>query len=305
LGIVSGSIPDGMTESNRLQKIVPLSQKPKRANTFEDACTWLASLVSLFLFFCERITFFLKTGLTVPSAFERFALVNGVAFRSLFTTFKFHNEVNPMKRSMFVLLSLIAIAALSACAPQGTPTPSVAELQATAMANAQTQIALTAASIPTATPLPPTAMPTPIPVQPTAIIEQTVVAPPTQPTVLAPAAVAPGASVDDSAAVEDNECGGSLSELDGPQVDVTFNNTTDGDLSLYLYSYKTEFGCGIGNVSVAPLESETISVPKGCYDFYGWITGPKDSTPAGYGCLTFDQTVKVKNDTLVFPNQKE
>jgi hypothetical protein len=211
-----------------------------------------------------------------------------------------------MKRSMFVFLSLLAIAALSACAPQGTPTPSIAELQATAMANAQTQIALTAASIPTATPLPPT--PTPIPVQPTAIIEQPVVAPTTQSAVLAPPTVTPINVIpvdESSAAVEDNECGGPLSEMESPLVDVTFNNTTDGNLSLYLYSYKTEFGCGVGNVSIAPLESETISVPKGCYDFYGWITGPKDSTPAGYSCLTFDQTVKVKNDTLVFPDQKK
>jgi hypothetical protein len=207
-----------------------------------------------------------------------------------------------MKRSMFVLLSLLAIAALSACAPQGTPTPSVAELQAIAMSNAQTQIALTAASIPTATPLPPTAMPTPIPVQPTVIVQQPVV---TQPAVLAPAAVAPGASGNDSAAVEDNECGGLLSAVEGPQADVTFNNTTDGDLSLYLYSYKTEFGCGVGNVSLEPLESVTISVPKGCYDFYGWVTGSKASTPAGYGCLNFDQTVTVKKDTLVFPGQKK
>lgn len=210
-----------------------------------------------------------------------------------------------MKRSMFVLFSLLAIAALSACASlQATPTLSVAELQATAMANAQTQIALTAASIPTATPLPPTPMPTPIPVQPTAIIEQPVVAPPTQPAILAPAEVAPAASVDDSAAVEDNECGGPLSEIKGPQADVTFANTTDGDLSLYLYSYKTEFGCGVGNISLEPLESATVIVPKGCYDFYGWVTGPKDSTPAGYGCLNFDQTVKIKKDTLMFPDQK-
>jgi hypothetical protein len=205
-----------------------------------------------------------------------------------------------MKRSMFVLLSLLAIAALSACAPQGTPTPSVAELQAIAMANAQTQIALTAASIPTATPLPPTAMPTPIPVQPTVIVQQPVVAPPTQPVVLAPAAAIPG----DASADAEDECGGPLSEVEGPLVDVTFNNTTDGDLSLYLYSYKTEFGCGVGNVTIAPLESVTTSIPKGCYDFYGWVDGPKDSTPAGYGCLTFDQTVTVKKDTLVFPGQK-
>ena len=210
-----------------------------------------------------------------------------------------------MKRSIFVLLSLLAIAALSACAPQGTPTPSLAELQATAMANAQAQIALTAASIPTATPRPPTPIPTVIPIQPTVIVQPPVMASPTQPASLAPVAL-PGAAIPgDTSVASEDPCGGPLSEVDGPQVQVTFQNTTDGDLSLYLYSYKTEFGCGVGNVTIAPLESVTTTIPKGCYDFYGWIDGPKDSTPAGYGCLTFDQTVKVKNDTLVYPDQKK
>lgn len=205
-----------------------------------------------------------------------------------------------MKRSMFVLLALLAVLALPACSAFGEPTPSVAELQATAMANAQTQVALTAAAQPTPTPIPPT--PTPIPVQPTPIIEQTVVAPPTQQSaILAPSVLEPGA---EPVATEENECSGSLDEMDGPRADVTFVNTTDGDLSLYLYNYKTEHGCGVGNVTLGPSEMVTTSVPQACYDFYGWITGPKDSTPAGYGCLTFDQTVKVKRDTLVFPDQR-
>jgi hypothetical protein len=60
----------------------------------------------------------------------------------------------------------------------------------------------------------------------------------------------------------------------------------------------------VGNVTLAPYESATLSLPKGCYDFYGWINGPKNSTPAGYGCLNFDQSIKVKNDTLVFMAQR-
>lgn len=205
-----------------------------------------------------------------------------------------------MKSSMFVLLSLFAIAALSACAPQSAPSPSIADLQATALANAQTQIALTAASIPTATPLAelPTPMPTPIPVLPAEILQPQII-PATQPVSIAPTAL-PG----DASASSDNPCNGPLSDVNGPQVQVTFQNTTSGDLSLYLYIYKTAFGCGIGNVTIAPLESVTTNVPKGCYDFYGWITGPRDSTPAGYGCLNFDQTVKVKKDTLVFQDQQ-
>lgn len=195
-----------------------------------------------------------------------------------------------MKRSMFVLVSLLALAALlSACAPQGTPTPSVADLQATAMANAQTQIALTAASIPTATPLPPTPMPTPIPVLITAI-----------PATEAPIEVAPTAAKSSS----DDPCNVLLSTMKGPRAQVVIKNTTKGALSLYFSIYKTAFGCGTGNVTLAPLQSATTSVPKGCYDFYGWISGAQESTPKGYGCLNFNQTVSVRKDGVIFNDQQ-
>jgi hypothetical protein len=199
-----------------------------------------------------------------------------------------------MKRSMSVLLSLLVIAALAACAPKGTPTPSVADLQATALANAQMQIALTAASVPTATPLPPTPMPTPIPAQPTAILQQQKVAP-TQPVSV------PVSS--DTSTSSGNPCNGPLGRMKGPHAQVIFKNTTKGNLSLYLYIYETAFGCGVGNVTIAPLESVTTSVPKGCYDFYGWVNGPKNSTPAGTGCLNFNQTVIVGQDNVVFKDQ--
>ncbi len=207
-----------------------------------------------------------------------------------------------MKRSIFVLLSLFTIAALSACAPKGTPTPSVAELQAAAMASAQTQIALTAASIPTATPLPPTAMPTPIPVLPTEISQEPIAVAPELAPVAAPVTVQADIPGDGSMS-SDNPCTGPLSKIRGPQVQVTFKNTTNGSVSLYLYSYKTAFGCGVGDVSIAPLESVTATLPKACYDFYGWITGPKDSTPVGYGCLNFNQTVTVRQSDVIFKDQ--
>ncbi len=107
----------------------------------------------------------------------------------------------------------------------------------------------------------------------------------------------------DGSMTSDSPCTGPLSKIKGPQVQVTFTNTTDGDVSLYLYSYKTVFGCGIGDVSIAPFESVTTTIPKACYDFYGWITGSKDSTPAGYGCLNFDQTVTVRQSDVIFKDQ--
>jgi hypothetical protein len=199
-----------------------------------------------------------------------------------------------MKRSMFLFLSLLAIAALSACAPKGTPTPSVADLQAVAMANAQTQIALTAAAIPTATQIPPTLEPTPIPVLPTEIPQEVIVVAPE----VAPLAIPEAVSVS-----SDNPCNEPLNKMKGPHVEVTFSNTTSGNVSLYLYSYKNAFGCGVGDVFLAPGESVTTSVPKACYEFYGWISGPRDSTPAGYGCLNFDQTILVKQNNVVFKDQ--
>ncbi len=199
-----------------------------------------------------------------------------------------------MKRSMFLFLSLLAIAALSACAPKGTPTPSVADLQAVAMANAQTQIALTAAAIPTATQIPPTPEPTPIPMLPTEIPQEVIVVAPE----VAPLAIPEAVSVS-----SDNPCNEPLNKMKGPHVEVTFSNTTNGNVSLNLYSYKNAFGCGVGDVFLAPSESVTMSVPKACYEFYGWISGPRDSTPAGYGCLNFDQTILVKQNNVVFKDQ--
>ena len=194
-----------------------------------------------------------------------------------------------MKRSMFLFLSLLVIAALSACAPKGTPTPSVTDLQAVAIHLAPARLGIGTAAIPTATQIPPTLEPTPIPMLPTEIPQE----------VIAVAPVAPAAIPESSG----NPCNEPLNKMKGPHVEVTFSNTTSGNVSLYLYSYKNAFGCGVGDVTLAPLESVTTSVPKACYEFYGWISGPKDSTPAGYGCLNFDQTILVKQNNVVFKDQ--
>ena len=72
-----------------------------------------------------------------------------------------------MKKFSMPLLAVLLVAMLlSACAPAAAPTPSLVELQATAMANAQANLALTAQAMPTDTPYPtPTAIlfPTPTP----------------------------------------------------------------------------------------------------------------------------------------------
>jgi hypothetical protein len=98
----------------------------------------------------------------------------------------------------------------------------------------------------------------------------------------------------------DNPCNVPLNKMKGPYAHVTFENGTQGDLSLYLYIYTTPFGCGIGHVSLTPGESVVKNVPQGCYDFYGWVSGPRDSTPAGYGCLKGNGlTVVIRPDDIV------
>lgn len=70
-----------------------------------------------------------------------------------------------MKRTLLSIFVLLPAILLSACAP-GAPTPSLLELQATAMAAAQGSVALTVAAMPTSTPLPTATLmllPTPAP----------------------------------------------------------------------------------------------------------------------------------------------
>ena len=197
-----------------------------------------------------------------------------------------------MKRSTMFLATLLIIAAvgLAACGPQGTPTPSLSELQATAMANAQAQLALTAAAMPTATQIP-TQIPTAIPTQPT--LQPMLALPTVAPT--AAAVIIPTATKTSGG----NPCNVTLNGVTGPHVDVTFQAVfKSGLLSFYYYMYKTAFGCGFGNVTLNPGDVVTVSIPKACYDFYGWLNGPQPHTPAGYACFAKASTVKVTADGI-------
>src|SRR5512142_3020282 len=68
-------------------------------------------------------------------------------------------ENRKMKRVSFVTIFLALI--LSACGAQATPTADPAQIQASAVAAANTMVALTQAAVPSATPVPPTPLPSP------------------------------------------------------------------------------------------------------------------------------------------------
>ena len=143
-----------------------------------------------------------------------------------------------MKRTMQFLIVLAAVFSLvlSACAPAAAPTPSLAEMQATAVAFAQQQMALTAAAMPTATQVPPT--PT-LPPPPTPTMEGV---PAILPTLDLPTPVKVAAGGGDP-------CNSNpLSNVKGGHTDLLIQNRHSQRINLYFYLRETAQGCGYGNI---------------------------------------------------------
>ena len=180
-----------------------------------------------------------------------------------------------MKRTMQFLIVLAAVSslALSACAPAAAPTPSLAEMQATAVAFAQQQMALTAAAMPTAT-QPPT--PTlPPPTEEVVVVEEAV--PAILPTLDLPAPVkAPAGGGDPCNSTP-------LNVVKGQHTDLLIQNKFSQRINLYFYLRETAQGCGYGNIYLDSKESTVVSIPVGCYDFFGWFS--ESGSVDGYACF--------------------
>ena len=178
-----------------------------------------------------------------------------------------------MKRTMQFLIVLAAVFSLvlSACAPAAAPTPSLAEMQATAVAFAQQQMALTAAAMPTATQVPPTP---PLPPPPTPTVEGV---PAILPTLDLPTPVKVSAGGGDP-------CNSNpLNVVKGGHTDLLIKNNHNQRINLYFYLRETAQGCGYGNVYLDSKEATTISIPVGCYDFFGWFS--ESGSVDGYACF--------------------
>lgn len=161
-----------------------------------------------------------------------------------------------------ILLALSVL--LVACGPQGTPTLAPAEVEGTAVSSAWTMVAMTQLAIPSATPLPPTETPSPTPL-PT-------FTPLSSPTIDLALVVPPTAT---QAAGGEGNC---LKPLDigaaGPQSNVRFVNLTGGsvNLSLNLLTENAHGECGYIGVTIAKNDKVVVSLPKGNYWAYAWIT---------------------------------
>ncbi|HEX8991593.1 MAG TPA: hypothetical protein VF784_07920 [Anaerolineales bacterium] len=180
-----------------------------------------------------------------------------------------------MKRILF-MTGMLGIL-LAACAPAAAPTIDPAQIQASAVAAANTMVAQTQAAMPTDTPVPPTPLPT-----------ATTMPLPTLPPLLATIPVLPSPTTVSSG----GGTGSCNQPLDvaaaGAKAPVLIRNDTNGSINFSMgLSSKNSFGqCGYmswGNIPKA--NSITVSVPMNrtnqgdpCYWAYAWINDPKKPT---------------------------
>jgi len=185
---------------------------------------------------------------------------------------------------------MIFIAVLAtACAGQpAEPTLSPEEVQGTAISSALTIVAQTQLAIPTATPLPPTETPSPTPLP-------TFTAPPTIELVVFPTATTAPSS-------GGGTCSGLLNIGEaGPQSNVRFENTSSGTAALSLFMYSPNAFAQCGNMPsnpyiLLPGAKLVVSLPKGEYYAYAWVTHKNGNQSAAEGYFI----VKVADNHL-FP----
>lgn len=184
-----------------------------------------------------------------------------------------------MIKKIIPTLALLAVLTVACGGQPAEPTLSPDQVQGTAISAAFTMVAQTQAAIPTNTPLPPTETPSPTPL-PTF----TPLPLPTQPIAALPTATTASSSGGGG------QCDSILNIAEaGPQSNVRFENETGGTvgLSLYMYTPNKFAQCGShpsNPIAVGKNERVTISLPKGNYYAFAWITMPDGDqrTAEGY-----------------------
>ncbi len=178
-------------------------------------------------------------------------------------------------------LSLIAVLTLSACGSSGTPIPqlNVLDVQNTAIAQAWTDVAMTQAALPTATPIPPTftAEPTftPFPTLP-----PTIAFPPT-----AAAVFVPTKGVDCNVPIP--------LPVKGEVAKVKFVNKSNGtaSLSFGMLTINDKNECGIFSFTIPPKQTAEVDVLVNCYWGFAYvIEGNNTSTAKTKENICVDQS---------------
>jgi hypothetical protein len=192
-----------------------------------------------------------------------------------------------MKRVPFVTIVLALL--LTACA-QATPTTDPAQIQASAVAAANTMVALTQAAVPTETPVPPTALPSPTPLPSPTLLALPTLAVATLPTQPTQTGGSSGGNTGGSGGgnTSGDPCQAALTtKPGGPLIQVRVLNATKASIVLSLYLQKNSFGdCGYRSFNLEKGGSTVASLPLGCYFGGAFVNDPKKPTKAfGSGCL--------------------
>lgn len=189
-----------------------------------------------------------------------------------------------MQSKLLFISSIMTIILLAACGPASEPTPSIVEIQDTAVALALTSIAITKAALPTETPFP-TQTPT-LAVTPTPF-----------PTLVPPTSAA--AAVPTSTEV--NPCNEPPpSEPKGTTVRVRFVNKSKGkaSLSLGMIQENEQGECGTYNFTIGSKMSSEVTVLAGCYWGWAWITGTEPSIAKSPENICLTDTNQVRGVTI-------
>ncbi len=181
-----------------------------------------------------------------------------------------------MIKKIIPVLAALALFLTACGGQQAAPTMSPEEVQGTAVAAAWTMVAMTQASIPTATPLPPTETPSPTPL-------------PTFTQAVLPTATIDFALLPTATQAASSGGGDCLKPLNigeaGPQSNVRFENDSGGSkVTLSLNLGTNLFGqCGTLVYVLGKNEKLTVSLPKGEYFAYAWIEYPDGDTSNASG----------------------
>ncbi|HEY2981409.1 MAG TPA: hypothetical protein VGJ22_09535 [Anaerolineales bacterium] len=188
-----------------------------------------------------------------------------------------------MKKSLLRYVGVLMLVLISACGPAPEPTLSAEDFASTALANAYTQVAMTQAAIPTATPIPPTLTPTFTPL-------------PTSPPLPTSVPVTATAMTDPCEGVPPVEPQG-----DTGRVKLVNKSKGQVNLSFGMYQANSLGECGTYSFSLGIFDAPTVTVLAGCYWGYAWITGnaPSIAKTINAICVGSGATISVTIGTEV------
>ena len=192
-----------------------------------------------------------------------------------------------MQSKLFFIGLIIAIFLFAACGPAPEPTPSIIDIQDTAVALALTSVAITKAAMPTETPVP-TQIST-LAVTPTSFPTLVPLVPPTSAVAVVPTST------------QTNPCNEPPPfDPKGTTVRVRFVNKSKGKVSLAfgMLQENDEGECGTYNFTIAPRTSPEVTVLAGCYWAWAPISGTQNSIAKSTYDICLTDTSQTRGVTI-------